>query len=315
MVLHGGIVVGNVDHRLKLDTLQRVCQDLLDAQHHQATVAEGELNAVLHLVPVRTKLLGTLRQERHVDLRRDDRVPFLVERRSQLVVIVSDLLAEVSLPRVDHDPERALFVHLQLDEVVAATERTDLIANGVLTAFNDLQLIDVEALRQILLVLRLLVVVHTQRNAGTDASHDLLADGLGREILHLPVGLNRAHSAADIHTYGVGHYHTVTGKYTTDRHTHAGMYVGHDGQVMVKEGQRGKVLDLMHCRLLHLVRPDLYRTVVDDLYFHFLSVLILLILGGAFARCLCMSDVSDYECKIRNRLRSLFAQHGVTIQQ
>lgn len=78
---------------------------------------------------------------------------------------------------------------------------------------------------------------------------------------------------------------------------------------MVKEGQRGKVLDLMHCRLFHLVRSDLYRTVVDDLYFHFLSVLILLLLCGAFARCLCMSDVSDYECKIRNKLRSLFALH------
>lgn len=137
--------MGNVDHRLKLDILQRVCQDLLDAQHHQATVAEGELNAVLHLVPVRTKLLGTLRQERHVDLRRDDRVPFFVERRSQLVVIVSDLLAEVSRPRVDHDPERTLLVLLQLDEVVAATERTDLIANGVLAALHDLQLVDVEA--------------------------------------------------------------------------------------------------------------------------------------------------------------------------
>lgn len=85
VVLHGGIVVGNVDHRLKLDILQRVCQDLLDAQHHQATVAEGELNAVLHLVPVRTKLLGTLRQERHVDLRRDDRVPFSLSDAASLL--------------------------------------------------------------------------------------------------------------------------------------------------------------------------------------------------------------------------------------
>ena len=48
------------------------------------------------------------------------------------------------------------------------------------------------------------------------------------------------------------------------------MYIGHDGQVMEKEGKSSKILDLLHGVFFYIVRPDLHRTIVNDLNFHFL---------------------------------------------
>ena len=195
-------------------------------------------------------------------------MPPLIQLGSYFVVIVAHLLAEVSRTRVNHNPKIALLILLQLYEMVAATQCAHLMEDGLASAFYNFQTVDVIAHGQVFLVLRLLVVVHSERYALPDSTHNLLAQHLRRYVGYLPVCFNSTHAATDIHPYGVGYDSILTGQHTADRHSNAGMHVGHDGQVMEKEGQCGQVLDLAHGSLLHAVRPYHHRTVVDHLNFH-----------------------------------------------
>ena len=54
------------------------------------------------------------------------------------------------------------------------------------------------------------------------------------------------------------------------------MYIGHDGKVMEKEGKSSEILDLLHGVLFYIVRPDLHRTIVNDLNFHFYFLLMVI---------------------------------------
>ena len=177
---------------------------------------------------------------------------------------------------MNHHPEVVVLVFLQLNEVVAASKRAHLMQDGLTTALHDFKSVDVVALGQVFLVLSLLVVVHAQWYTLADAPHDLLAEHLGGDVAHTPVGFHGTHAAADVHAHGVGDDGIHACQHTTDRHSHASMHVGHDGKVMEEEGQRGQVLYLTHGRLLYVVRPYLYRTVVDHLDLHCLLVLIVI---------------------------------------
>ena len=265
--------MGDVDHRLKLYSLQGVCKNLLDALHHKPAVAQGEVDAEEHFLPVHLKLLASPGQERQTDVGRYRGMPYFVKMSCNLVVVVTDLLAEVARAGVDHDPEAAFLVLLQLDEVVAASKRAHLMQDGLATALHDFQLVYVIALWQVSRVLSILVVVHAERYTLADVTHNLLAEHISRDVFHLPAGLDCTHAAADVHAHGVGNDGILAGQHTTDRHPHAGMHVGHDGQVMEKEGQCRQVLNLAHGRLLDVTRPYLDGTVVDHLYFHCLFFL------------------------------------------
>ena len=304
VVLDGGVVVGDVDHRLKLDTLERIRKDLLNALHHQSTVAQSEVYAILHLLPVHTELLASTGQERQTQLRGDAGVPTFVQGSRQLIVEIAHLLSQVTRTRVDHDPKRILLILLQLDEVVTTSQRTHLVQDGVLATVHHLQLIQVISLRQVLLVLRLLVVVHTQRNTFADSPHDLLTEHIHRDVAHLPIGLHGAHSAADINAHRIRDDNILAGEHPTDRHTHTSVHVRHDGQVVEEERKGGQVLNLTHGRLLHIVGPNLNQTVINRFYnhryqsfkFHFL-----LVAPHPTTR------MEDSRCKVRMSLRNLSA--------
>lgn len=281
MMLHGGIVVGYVDHLLEGDTRQRVGENLLDALHHELAVAVGEIDAVFHLVPVHAELSGRARQEGQADFGRHGRVPALVQGGSEAVVVVADELAEVARAGVDHHPEVVVLILLQLDEVVAAAEGAHLFQDRRLAALDNLHALNVVALGQTGGVLRLLVVVHAQRDAPAYAAHNLLAQYVGRQLRGLPGGLQRTHAAADVHAHGVRNHGIRAGQHAADGHAHAGMHVGHNGQVVVEERQRRQILYLRHGRSLHLVRPDLHRTSIYHLYIHSVNSSELIMLAAA----------------------------------
>ena len=96
VVLPSGVVVGDVDHRFELNARQCVGKHFLDALHHQFAVAEGEVDAVLHFLPVHVELLASTGEERQADVGRHHGVPLLIECGGQLVVIVAYLFAQVA---------------------------------------------------------------------------------------------------------------------------------------------------------------------------------------------------------------------------
>ena len=260
--------MGNVDHRFKLDARKGIGDDFLDAFHHQASVAQGELHAVLHLGPVVVELLSPQGQECQAQFGLHHRVPALVEHDGKLVVVVAHLLAQVAATRVDHDPQHALLIALQLDEVVAAAQSAHLALCRDVLRLDHSQLVDIVTLGQIAFVLAFLVVVHSEGDALADASHDLLAEHVSGDILDAPIGLDGAHAAADVHAHGVGNHGVNTGQHAANGHSHACMHVGHDGQVVEQERQRAQVFNLLHGAFFHIVRPDFDGTVVDYLYVH-----------------------------------------------
>lgn len=173
----------------------------------------------------------------HLPLRVDSCEVHRVQLFRKLVVEVSDLLAEVSGTRVEHDPEVSLLVLLQLDEVVAAAQGTDLASSrGVLSA-HHMQIVDVVALRHKRLLLQFLVVIHAERDPLPDARHDILPYQLSRDLVCDDVRLDSAHAASDVHSDGVGDDHLLGGEDASDRHPHTAMHIRHERQMMIHERQ------------------------------------------------------------------------------
>ena len=104
----------------------------------------------------------------------DHRVVLCVDLACNLVVVFRDLVAEVSGTGMQHDPEVVFPILLKLDEVIAASERADLMTCRDVLRLYDGELVDVVALRQIRLILQVLMVVEPHGYPVADTRHDLL---------------------------------------------------------------------------------------------------------------------------------------------
>ena len=262
------IVVGDVDHRVKLDAGQHFGQHLLDALHHQAAVAVGEVHAIEHFFPIQVKLRRTLGQERQTQIGRNGRVPARVEIGRNLVVVIAHAGTEVARTGVEHHPEVAGFVLLEFDEVVAAAERPDFLGSGDLPLLDDDHILYIVSGGQKGFILRHLVTAHTDGDALADAAHDFLAEHIGRDVTHLPTRPEGAHAAPDVHAHGVGDDDVFAGQHAADGHSHSGVDIGHESEVVEEEGQSGEVFDLTQGRVFHVVGPNFYDTMVDELFLH-----------------------------------------------
>ena len=129
---------------------------------------------------------------------------------------------------MDHNPKITFLVLLKFDEVVAASKRTNLMEYRMLTTLYNLHLINIVTLWQILCILSLFVMIHSEWDSCTDALHDFLTDNMWRQIFHLPIGLYSAHAATNIHANGIRYYCAVTCQHTTDWHSHTSVNVRHD---------------------------------------------------------------------------------------
>ena len=117
------------------------------------------------------------------------------------------------------------------------------------------------------------MTVHAKGDVATYATHDLLAEDVGREVGDGVVGLESAHSASYVDTYGIGDYHSVAGHDSAYGHALASVDIGHDGEVMVDEGELAERGDLVESLWLDAVGPYLHDGVVELHYFHCSSCL------------------------------------------
>ena len=274
VVLPHGVVVRYVDHRFELRV--RICLPYhsTDALHHQAAVAQGELHAVVHLVPVLVSLLGLHRQEGHVDFRSNRGEPAAVHHLRLLVVEAAHLSPEVAGAGVYHHPEGAFNVFLKLDEVVAASESADLLLRRLILAFHNQKAVDVESLRHLCLILGLLVMVEPEGNLLPDSAQDLLAEHLLGDVLHLQGCLHGTHPASYVNTHRVRDDDSLRGENTAYGHPLTSVHIRHEGQVMEDERKVGEVHYLLHRVWIHVPRPYLHGRSVQCNLIHSSSFLL-----------------------------------------
>ena len=173
--------------------------------------------------------------------------------------------------------------------MVSAAKRANLVQSRVLPSLNHRHLVYVVTLRHIFGILRLLVMTHAQRNALSDAIYYLVFQNVRRNVAHLPVCLYGAHSAADVNSHGIGNNGVFACQNSAYWHSLSSVHIGHYGKVVEEERQGGEVLNLLHCRCLNIIRPNLYYSIIYSLNFHNFVL---------FLNC---------DCKITGLLRSLFA--------
>ena len=128
--------------------------------------------------------------------------------------------------------------------------------------------VGVESLRHELLVLLLLVVVAAERYLPADASEQLFADYVGSEAVDANIGLDGAHAASDVDSYGVWHYNALGGEHSADGHAFASVGIGHEGDVVVYEGEEAEVFHFLACMFVDACGPVFYDYVVNDFCSH-----------------------------------------------
>ena len=283
-MLQRGVVVVAVDlsgeMRLCVRTPDDLCrEDLTDLLQHGCAVFVCEIHAELHPFEIASAFIGIDRQEGQIPCGIDCRMPFCIQRRRNLIEILPDDVAEMPAAGVEHDAAHAGFILLQFDEMVAAAERAGLEVSfielgeqrTVCLIFLHLRLCAVENGGR----LRGLIVRKTGRNIPQDAAADALkeraasGDCLPQE-LHGDVCLHKAHPAADINADCVGDDGTLTGDHTADRHTLARVGIGHQCDMLEREGQLCEM-----CCLLCAFFSDCFRIGLPDLdrqcvvFFHY----------------------------------------------
>ena len=83
----------------------------------------------------------------------------------------------------------------------------------------------------------------------------------------LELGVNFI-DTANVYAHGIGYNCIFTSQHTANGHTHSCMHVGHDGKMVKQEGQRGKVLNLLHSLSIYATSPYLHEPVVYYFCFH-----------------------------------------------
>ena len=173
-------------------------------------------------------------------------MPFCVQRRSDLIEILPDDIAEMPAAGMQHDAAVSVFVLLQFDEVVSAAERSRL-------KIAFLQLRKQCRIRFILLhfllgavkhrgCLRLTVMPeagrHIPQDIPADRLHEIPAAGDGLpQHRYRDISLDKAHAAADVHTDCIRNHGILTSDDTADRHTLSGVGIGHQRDPLERERQ------------------------------------------------------------------------------
>ena len=289
VILPASVVVRDVNHRLELRVRVNITDNLADALHHQTAVAEGEFHAVVHLVPVVVRLVGLHWQEGHIDVRIHRGEPAFVLDLRFLIVVHTNLRTKVTRAGVNHNPQKAVGIPLEFQEVVASAHCSNLLRRRNILALYDGQFVDVEALWHISLVLGCLVVVETEGNPLPDAAQDLLSEHFARDVFNAERCLHCAHSTSDVDADRIGNHHPFGGQHTADRHTLPSMHIRHKRQMMENEWQSGEIHDLLHSVRIHALCPNLHGHIVQFNLVHSINVFV-------------------SECKVKPIVRRLSAQ-------
>ncbi|RWX46025.1 hypothetical protein H206_00095 [Candidatus Electrothrix aarhusensis] len=125
-MLHCRIIMGYVDYLCKLnlssDLADNLGKNLLHPLHHQLSVCQGKVHAILHLLEIILSFLAVQGQKGQLPLLRHRGMPFPVQLNSQLVIMMGHLIAEVTTPRVDHQPDKTVAPLLDLKEMIASSK-------------------------------------------------------------------------------------------------------------------------------------------------------------------------------------------------
>ena len=192
-VLEFGVVVVAVDEETHVgDVLAAAMVDIApdgsyDALDHHATVVQRELQAERQVVDV-VLTLGRINAQAVVTFTR------LPVTGGELHVVRGDLVTDVARARVDDNPDAVLLVVTDLDEVVPATERADLLAGRTLR--DDLVLHELGDRAFVAPVQRLLVVVEAGRHVTVNLVEDRLL--IGFDVATVERGRDSAKATTNI---------------------------------------------------------------------------------------------------------------------
>ena len=171
---------------------------------------------------------------------------------------------------VNHHGEEALVVLLELNEMIAAAQRSNLKVSGI-------QLAEKFA---VLLIFVHLVQCPVQDVGGhgllvvgkayRDIAHNVSDDGLNQvsaschdlpEIICPDAGLDVGHAAANVHAHRIGNDHILRGDHSADGHSHACVRIGHKADRARKKWKVGQMKSLLPAGGLQLFfsfQPHLY---------------------------------------------------------
>ena len=158
-------------------------------------------------------------------------MPTTVEFPGLLIVIVAHLFSKVTASAVEHYPKISVLVTLQFDEMVAASERSNLLQCGLVLTLYHGHGLNVVTLRHQGLVLSHLMAAHTDWDTFAHTTKYLLAKHFLRDVLDFQGGLDCTHAATYINTYGIGYHHILCRKDAANRHTFTAMGIRHQGNM------------------------------------------------------------------------------------
>ncbi|MNQ49631.1 hypothetical protein D3C85_635450 [compost metagenome] len=261
------------------------------ALHHHFAVRPCELLGPAHRTHVVAEVLGAFLEVRQVLVGQVALVQLRVLLR-EFDEVRADGVAHATRTRVQHEPHGARFVEAHLDEVVAGTQRSQVL---VVVRVPDARVVLADQLELVHQLRpggvgfvgrgfpRTLVAAHALGVASV--RHGLLDRRTQRaqvvgQVACVERGLAGHHSAADVHADGGGDDGLEGRDHRAHGRTDAVVHVGHGRDVLEHDGQARGVLELL-LRLVfhgHAVRPHLHGDAVGDFmqfvvrHFSFLSI-------------------------------------------
>jgi len=269
-----GVVVVTLD-RLAVDNgtvafdrvRHRLGQNLHDSPHHFGSVLERVVLGPQHAVDVRGKVVGALDKVGEIRV-----VEGLVERLLQLVLrppnmFLSEQVARTTRARMQNDPDPIVLVNGELDEVVAAAQRSELgrdllrvelvalhLGRGTHDAIEHLRP-NLATTARFTMGTRSPVTAarlarrHRLRNAAMQVRQ------LGIDLTSSEDGLLSDHAAADVDPDRGGDNRTLRGDNRTDRCAHAQVGIGHQREWLVDEVEARCSVGLVHGLVVEVGGP------------------------------------------------------------
>ena len=145
MVLPGCIVVGNINHRLKVRFRFHCLDGFTNTGHHQLTVGKGKGHTVVHFTEI---ILCHLRLHWQVSQSRYHfRIPFLIPILRNLIIVIGNLQTNITASGVNHHPHiRRFGIFLNLNKVVSSSQGSYLLQTSLVLILQYRHLLKVESL-------------------------------------------------------------------------------------------------------------------------------------------------------------------------
>ncbi len=163
---------------------------------------------------------------------------------------------------MDHQPDKAVITLLNLDEMVAAAQRAELVARREELCLNNG---DIRCAVETVPWLWVRVMFEAYGYFGADDGQNLL-QRVGADLLQ--AGAHGRHTAADIHPDGIGDDHIPRGEHAANGHAVTGVGVGHHGHPAKGEGQVGQVARLLQGGRVDIRRPQFDGNALGGDYLH-----------------------------------------------